>query len=189
MKKTIQTLFLTLTLFATLTSTVFADPVKVLVKTSMGEITLALDQEKAPKSVENFLQYARDGFYNGTIFHRVIKGFMVQGGGYTSDIKRKTTSEPIQNEAKNGLRNKRGSIAMARTAAPHSATAQFFINLKDNTFLDHPSQDEWGYAVFGQVIEGMDVVDNIAQQPTGVQSGMRDVPKETVTIEKVTIIE
>ncbi|MEW8624846.1 MAG: peptidylprolyl isomerase [Candidatus Thiodiazotropha sp.] len=158
-------------------------------KTSMGDITLSLDQEKAPKTVENFLQYVRDGFYDGTIYHRVIKDFMIQGGGFTADMKKKKTREPVENEAKNGLKNKKGSIAMARTSAPHSATAQFFINHKDNSFLDYPSRDGWGYAVFGKVTEGMDVVNAIAEQPTGVNSGMRDVPRSTVTIEKVSIVE
>jgi cyclophilin family peptidyl-prolyl cis-trans isomerase len=167
----------------------WAETVEVEMKTSLGTIGLALDKEKAPKSVANFLQYARDGYYDGTIFHRVIKDFMIQGGGFTADMKKKETRDPIQNEAKNGLKNKRGSIAMARTSNPHSATAQFFINHKDNNFLDYPGQDGWGYAVFGQVTSGMEVVDAIASRPTGIKGGMRDVPSETVLIEKVTIKE
>ncbi|MEJ2612009.1 MAG: peptidylprolyl isomerase [Candidatus Thiodiazotropha sp.] len=178
-----------MTLFIFLASDAWAENVKVLMKTSMGDITLSLDQEKAPKTVENFLQYVRDGFYDGTIFHRVIKDFMIQGGGFTPDMKKKETREAIENEAKNGLKNKIGTVAMARTSAPHSATAQFFINHKNNDFLDYPSQDGWGYAVFGKVIKGMDVVNSIARQPTGISSGMRDVPKESITIEKVSIIE
>jgi cyclophilin family peptidyl-prolyl cis-trans isomerase len=157
--------------------------------TSMGEIELSLDKAKAPKSVENFIQYVKDGFYDGTIFHRVIKGFMIQGGGFTADMKKKQTRDPVENEAKNGLKNTRGTIAMARTSAPHSATAQFFINHKDNGFLDYPGQDGWGYAVFGEVTKGMDVVDTIAQQPTGIASGMRDVPNTSILIEKVTVLD
>ncbi|MES9993764.1 MAG: peptidylprolyl isomerase [Candidatus Thiodiazotropha sp.] len=158
-------------------------------KTSMGEIRLSLDKQKAPKSVANFTQYAKDGFYDGTIFHRVIKGFMIQGGGFTESMTKKETREPVENEAKNGLKNRRGTIAMARTSAPHSATSQFFINHKDNTFLDYPGQDGWGYAVFGEVTAGMEVVDSIAKQPTGVANRMRDVPKSSIVIEKVTILE
>ncbi|MCB1788282.1 MAG: peptidyl-prolyl cis-trans isomerase [Gammaproteobacteria bacterium] len=163
-----------------------AENARVLMKTSKGDITLELDAEKAPKTVENFLTYVDDGFYDGTIFHRVISGFMIQGGGMLPDMEKKPTREPVENEAKNGLRNARGSIAMARTNAPHSATAQFFINHKDNTNLDYPSFDGWGYAVFGKVVDGMDVVDAIADVPTGTRAGHRDVPKETVTIESVT---
>jgi cyclophilin family peptidyl-prolyl cis-trans isomerase len=167
----------------------WAEKVQVLMKTSMGEIELSLDKEKAPKTVENFKQYAMEGFYDGTIFHRVIKDFMIQGGGFNTDMKKKETRASVENEAKNGLKNKRGTVAMARTSAPHSATAQFFINHKDNSFLDYPSRDGWGYAVFGEVTKGMEVVDAIAKQPTGVASGMRDVPKSPILIEKVTILE
>ena len=158
-----------------------ADPVTVLIKTNKGEIKLALDAEKAPKTVENFLAYVDSGFYDGTIFHRVIKDFMIQGGGMTPDMKKKKTRDPVANEAANGLKNTRGSIAMARTSDPHSATAQFFINHKDNGFLDYPSRDGWGYAVFGKVVEGMETVDAIAT----VKTGYRDVPDETVLIESV----
>lgn len=167
----------------------WAETVQVEMKTSLGTVTLELDRDKAPKTVENFVQYARDGFYDGTIFHRVINDFMIQGGGFTSDMVKKETRSPINNEAKNGLKNKRGTIAMARTSAPHSATAQFFINLKNNDFLDYPSRDGWGYAVFGKVTNGMSVVDAIATQPTGVSGGMRDVPKKSVIIESVRILQ
>jgi peptidyl-prolyl cis-trans isomerase A (cyclophilin A) len=163
-----------------------AETHQVLMKTSKGEIILALDAEKAPKSVANFLAYVDDGFYNDTIFHRVIEGFMIQGGGLTSDMQKKSTLDPIQNEAKNGLKNTRGSIAMARTGDPHSATSQFFINHADNSNLDYPSFDNWGYAVFGSVVSGMDVVDAIATTPTGRAGGRRDVPRETIRIESVT---
>jgi cyclophilin family peptidyl-prolyl cis-trans isomerase len=167
---------------------VWAEQVDVLLQTNLGDIKLALDKDKAPITVDNFVTYTNDGFYDGTIFHRVIKGFMIQGGGYTPEMQKKKTREPIQNEAKNGLKNERGSIAMARTPPPHTATAQFFINLKDNAFLDYPGQDGWGYAVFGEVTRGMEVVDKIAEQPTGVKNRMRDVPQTPVVIEKVTIL-
>jgi cyclophilin family peptidyl-prolyl cis-trans isomerase len=165
-----------------------AEPVKILMKTSKGDITLELDRDKAPTTVENFVTYADAGFYDGTIFHRVIAGFMIQGGGFTPDMDKKATRDPIPNEADNGLTNARGTIAMARTNHPHSATAQFFINLKDNEFLDHTSKDRrgWGYAVFGRVTDGMEVVDAIATVPTGNRGGMGDVPAETVVIESVT---
>jgi len=156
---------------------------KVLLKTSAGEITIALDAEKAPKSVANFLAYVDAGFYDGTIFHRVIPDFMIQGGGLDPDMQKKPTREPVENEAANGLKNVRGSIAMARTNDPHSATAQFFINHKDNPNLDHPSFDGWGYAVFGRVSEGMDVVDTIAAVKTGNRAGRENVPRENVLIE------
>ena len=158
---------------------------QVLMQTSAGDITIALDEEKAPQTVANFLAYVDAGFYDGTVFHRVIPGFMIQGGGLTADLEKKPTRDPIENEARNGLKNARGSIAMARTGDPHSATAQFFINHRDNDNLDYPSFDGWGYAVFGEVTAGMDVVDAIAQVPTGARAGRRDVPLETVTIESV----
>jgi peptidyl-prolyl cis-trans isomerase A (cyclophilin A) len=189
MKKDTTIVLFALLLFGLCIGTAWAEKVKVEMKTSLGPITLELDRDKAPKSVDNFLQYARDGFYDGTIFHRVIEDFMIQGGGYTADMEKKQTREPIKNEAKNGLKNKRGSIAMARTSAPHSATAQFFINHKDNDFLDYPSRDGWGYAVFGKVTDGMSVVDAIADQPTGIVRSMRDVPKEPVLIESVKVVE
>ncbi len=160
-----------------------AADVKVLMKTSKGDIELTLYPDKAPKTVANFLRYVDEGFYDGTIFHRVIPNFMIQGGGYTPDMQRKSTHAPIVNEANNGLRNDRGTIAMARTSDPHSATSQFFINQKDNHFLDHPGRDGWGYAVFGRVTRGMEVVDAIANVPTTSRNGMRNVPVEPVIVE------
>jgi len=161
----------------------------VTLHTSMGDITLELDAEKAPKTVANFLQYARDGFYDDTIFHRVINNFMIQGGGMTADMAQKETRAPVDNEANNGLKNKTGTVAMARTNDPHSATAQFFINVSDNGFLDHtaPTAQGWGYAVFGRVTAGMDVVEKIKAVATGNKGFHQDVPKEAVTIERVTV--
>jgi cyclophilin family peptidyl-prolyl cis-trans isomerase len=163
----------------------------VLLETSKGEILIELDAVKAPVSVANFLSYAREGFYDGTIFHRVIKGFMIQGGGMTADMKQKATKAPIKNEAGNGLKNKTGTLAMARTSEVDSATAQFFINTADNKFLDHggSSPSAFGYAVFGKVVDGMDAVWAIEQVATGSTGMHQDVPKEAVTINKVTIIE
>lgn len=159
-------------------------------QTNMGTIVLELDAEKAPQTVENFVTYVKDGFFDGTIFHRVIDGFMIQGGGFNKDYIQKDTREPIKNEAKNGLKNARGTIAMARTNDPHSATAQFFINVKDNSFLDYPGHDGWGYAVFGKVTEGMDVVDKIKGVATGSGGPFpTDVPQEQIVIEKVTVAE
>ncbi len=169
----------------------FADTVRVLMETNKGDITLELDSGKAPKTVENFLRYTNEGFYDGTVFHRVINGFMVQGGGYTQDYERKHVHDPVANEADNGLKNKRGTIAMARTMDPNSATSQFFINHVDNPALDHSSRDVrgWGYCVFGKVVDGMDVVDAIADVPTGVRdAGLQDVPKDPVVIERVTVL-
>lgn len=168
-----------------------AEP-RVQMDTNVGTIILELDAAKAPKTVENFLIYVQDGFYDGTIFHRIIDGFMIQGGGYTADLQRKQTRTPITNEADNGLGNRRGTIAMARTSDPHSATAQFFINVVDNPNLDHtgPTPEGWGYTVFGSVAEGMEVVDKIRQSPTGPGGPFpRDVPRETITIDKVTVLE
>ena len=161
----------------------------VTLHTSMGDITLELDAEKAPKTVANFRQYAREGFYDGTIFHRVINNFMIQGGGMTADMAQKQTRAPVDNEANNGLKNKTGTVAMARTNDPHSATAQFFINVSDNGFLDHtaPTAQGWGYAVFGRVTAGMDVVEKIKAVATGNKGFHQDVPKEAVTIERVTV--
>jgi peptidyl-prolyl cis-trans isomerase B (cyclophilin B) len=161
----------------------------ITLKTSMGDIVIELDHEKAPKTCENFEQYVRDGHYDGTIFHRVINNFMIQGGGFMPDMMQKATREPIENEAKNGLSNVTGSIAMARTMAPHSATAQFFINVKDNGFLDHPGQDGWGYCVFGKVASGMDVVEKIKSVETTNRAGHSDVPVEPIVIEKAEISE
>jgi cyclophilin family peptidyl-prolyl cis-trans isomerase len=157
-------------------------------KTSKGTFTVQLFHKQAPITVENFLRYADEGFYNGTIFHRVIQGFMIQGGGLTPDMDNKRGHEPIQNEATNGLKNKRGTLAMARTNDIHSATSQFFINLVDNDFLDH-RPGSFGYAVFGRVDSGMDVVDAIAAVRTGNRAGHQDVPTETILIESVTRIE
>lgn len=158
----------------------------VVLETSMGNIMLMLDSKQAPKSVENFLSYVDEGFYDGTVFHRVIDGFMVQGGGYEQNMIRKETKSPILNEADNGLNNARGTVAFARTAEVDSATSQFFINLVDNDFLNHRDKSArgYGYAVFGRVIRGMDVVDKIAKVETGRRGGMGDVPLETVTITK-----
>jgi peptidyl-prolyl cis-trans isomerase A (cyclophilin A) len=162
-----------------------ADGTSVRIATSKGDIVVALDADRAPKTVANFLAYVDDGFYQGTIFHRVIEDFMIQGGGFDRDMNKKATGEPVENEAANGLENRRGTIAMARTGDPHSATAQFYINHRDNPSLDYPSFDGWGYAVFGEVTSGMDVVDAIAGTPTTRRGGMRDVPSEPVTIESI----
>jgi len=163
----------------------------VKLHTNFGVITLELFADKAPVTVENFLNYAREGFYDGTIFHRVINGFMIQGGGMEPGMLEKQTSAPIKNEADNGLSNERGTIAMARTMEPHSASAQFFINVKDNAFLDHRSQtpDGWGYAVFGRVVDGMEVVDRIKEVETGSAGYHQDVPVEDVVLEKAEIVE
>ena len=163
---------------------------KVQLTTSMGNITLTLNDELAPKSTANFLNYVRSGHYDGTIFHRVIANFMVQGGGMTAGMKQKPTQAPIDNEADNGLPNSRGSVAMARTSDPHSATSQFFINVVDNAFLNFsaPTPQGWGYAVFGEVTEGMDVVDAIRQVKTGSSGFHQDVPKEDVTLLSATIL-
>jgi peptidyl-prolyl cis-trans isomerase A (cyclophilin A) len=177
---------------------------KVLVKTSQGDITIELNHEKAPETVKNFLAYVNEGFFDNTVFHRVIKDFMIQGGGFAlkedGSIEQKATKDPIQNEAKNGLKNKKGTIAMARTGDPHSATAQFFINHKDNDSLDFPSFDGWGYAVFGEVVAGAEVLDKIAAVPTGekalkARSGeslreapMQDVPNENVVIQSIKVV-
>ena len=159
-----------------------------IIHTSMGDITVELDEDRAPATVANFRRYAEDGFYNDTIFHRVIPGFMIQGGGHTADMKEKPTREPIANEAHNGLKNLRGSIAMARTSNPHSATAQFFINLVDNDALNPGGADSYGYAVFGKVTDGMNVVDAIAKVPTVKRPPHANVPQEAVTIESVEIL-
>ena len=159
--------------------------------TNQGTIELELDSEKAPITAKNFERYVTEGFYDGTIFHRVIKDFMIQGGGMTASLREKTTRAPIKNEADNGLRNRKYTIAMARTSDPHSATAQFFINVKDNSFLDHRSKDPqgWGYAVFGKVIRGQDVVDQIAAVKTGSRGYYEDVPMQPVIIKRATIVE
>lgn len=163
---------------------VSAESLLVRIETTAGNITVRLDAERAPLSVQNFLQYARDGFYEGTVFHRVVNGFVIQGGGYTAELAAKTPLAPVVNESGNGLSNRRGTIAMARTGDPHSADAQFYINLADNAALD-PKPTRWGYAVFGQVVEGMDVVDEIGHQATGANGQMQDVPVKPVVIRKV----
>jgi peptidyl-prolyl cis-trans isomerase B (cyclophilin B) len=160
---------------------------KVLITTNLGNITAELDDVKAPKSVANFIDYANKGHYNNTIFHRVIPDFMVQGGGFEPGMKQKPAPQTVENEAKNGLKNTKYTLAMARTSDPHSASAQFFINTKDNTFLDYPGQDGWGYAVFGKVTEGQDVVDQINKVKTGRSGMFADVPNDAVIIEKVEV--
>ena len=162
----------------------------VLMQTTVGSLTLELDSDSAPKTVENFLAYLKDGFYDGTIFHRVIENFMIQGGGFTVEMEQKETRAPVENEANNGLKNNRGSIAMARTQDPHSATAQFFINVQDNDFLNHTGENMqgWGYAVFGRVTEGEDVLDKIRAVDTGGAAGHQDVPLEPIIIESLTVI-
>ena len=157
--------------------------------TNHGDIAIELDYDKAPITAKNFEDYVRDGHYDGTIFHRVINGFMIQGGGMDTRFAQKPTRESIPNEAKNGLKNKTGTIAMARTMDPHSASAQFFINVADNGFLDYPGQDGWGYCVFGTVTEGMDVVNKIKGVKTGNRQGHQDVPVEDVVIEKAVVVE
>jgi peptidyl-prolyl cis-trans isomerase B (cyclophilin B) len=164
---------------------------KVLLKTNKGDITLSLDAVKAPMTVANFLQYVKSGHYDGTIFHRVIDNFMIQGGGMTAGLKEKSSGAQIENEANNGLKNERGTVAMARTGDPHSATAQFFINVNDNDFLNHtaPNAQGWGYAVFGKVTDGLDVVDAIRKVKTGNAGFHQDVPAEDVLIEKASVLE
>jgi peptidyl-prolyl cis-trans isomerase B (cyclophilin B) len=163
---------------------------RVALETSQGRIVIELYRDKAPKTVDNFLQYVKSGHYDGTIFHRVIDGFMVQGGGFSADMGQKPTKSPIQNEADNGLRNERGTLAMARTQDPNSASAQFFINLTDNEFLNHKGKTAqgWGYAVFGKVVEGMEVVDKIAKVPTGNKGGHQNVPIEPVLIKSARVV-
>jgi len=184
-------LLLACTLLALNTLAFAANP-QVEIKTNMGSITVELFADKTPKTVDNFLRYTKDGFYNGTIFHRVIANFMIQGGGFTPEMKEKSTRAPIQNEAPEGsmagLKNSYGTIAMARTRDPHSATAQFFINVKDNSMLDYPGSDGWGYAVFGKVVKGMEVVMKIRNVQTGNAGMHQDVPTTPVVIESVTLL-
>jgi peptidyl-prolyl cis-trans isomerase B (cyclophilin B) len=163
----------------------------VTIATTVGQMTLELDTDKAPKTVENFLSYANNGFYDGTIFHRVINNFMIQGGGFTADMEQKPTQAPVDNEANNGLKNERGTIAMARTQDPHSATAQFFINVQDNDFLNHTGENMqgWGYAVFGKVTQGEEVLDKIRSVQTGSQGGHQDVPTDPIIIESISVTE
>ena len=163
----------------------------VTIATTVGQMTLELDADNAPKTVENFLAYASIGFYDGTIFHRVINNFMIQGGGFTTDMEQKPTQAPVDNEANNGLKNERGTIAMARTQDPHSATAQFFINVQDNDFLNHTGENMqgWGYTVFGKITQGEDVLDKIRCVQTGSQGGHQDVPTEPIIIESISVTE
>jgi cyclophilin family peptidyl-prolyl cis-trans isomerase len=183
----------TLLALSLISSLAFAAPVYVKLETNRGDIILELNQDKAPLSVENFVKYVNDGFYDGTIFHRVISNFMIQGGGFDEDLTRKTTRETIKNEAANGLKNNRGTIAMARLGAPHSASSQFFINVQDNPALDYTGEDNgrtWGYAVFGKVINGMDVVDEIRFAQTGANPPFPgNFPIKTMRINKATVIE
>jgi len=190
MKKLITACAIALLIAAS--SNVFASNPKVRMETTKGVVVIELYPDKAPKTVENFLRYVNEGKYDGTIFHRVIKRFMNQGGGFTPDFKKVETFAPIKNEADNGLKNKRGTIAMARTGDPHSATNQFFVNTVDNAFLDHTSKTPrgWGYCVFATVVDGMDVMDRIAKVPTGAKGPFQqDVPQEEILIQKVSMIE
>jgi len=192
-----RTLILSMVLFLTSTHSFATEnnmsdtQTKVKLTTTLGEIIIQLNTEKAPVSSANFLTYVNEGFYNGTIFHRIIPGFMAQGGGFDTSFNQKAVHAPIKNEANNGLANSRSTIAMARTNDPNSATAQFFINYKDNSFLNHtsPTASGWGYAVFGEVIEGMDVVDAMAKQATGNRGGHQDVPKTDIIIEKAEVVK
>lgn len=184
----LKKLFATFALFLSFAAAAAGPQVEI--RTNMGVIVLELDRDKAPQSVDNFLQYVKDGHYNGTIFHRVIPGFMVQGGGFSPEMREKPTRSSIKNEAGNGLRNTTGTVAMARTPDPHSASSQFFINLSDNAFLDFraPTHEGHGYAVFGKVVKGMDVVGRIAKVATGVKAPHSDVPLKPIIIERAQII-
>ena len=184
MKALLKSLLLTAVLMMSAQAAHHENP-KVLIKTTLGDITVSLNADKAPLSVANFLEYVDSGFYNGTIFHRVIRDFMIQGGGLTPDMDKKTTNASIKNESKNGLKNVRGSIAMARTNSPHTATSQFFINHKTNDFLNG-AENKWGYAVFGMVTDGMDVVDFIANEKTTRKDGRGDVPVTPILIQSIT---
>jgi cyclophilin family peptidyl-prolyl cis-trans isomerase len=182
-------LLVLLTLAVALAVPAHAANPQVMLETSKGTIVIELDQAKAPVTVGNFLGYVKSGFYDGTVFHRVIPNFMIQGGGFTANMQQKPTGEAIVNESANGLLNKRGTIAMARTPDPNSATAQFFVNLQDNSFLDKAkAQDGYGYCVFGKVVKGMSVVDAIAGVKTGTVGGFQDVPTEAVVIKKATLV-
>ena len=162
----------------------------IIIRTTLGNLSLELDSERAPKSVANFIAYAKDGHYNGTIFHRVIDNFMIQGGGFEVGMNEKPSGTPIENEADNGLKNDFGTVAMARTTDPHSATAQFFINVTDNDFLNHtaPNSKGWGYAVFGKIVDGMDILDKIRAVATGSAGGHQDVPVDDIIIESVEVV-
>ena len=189
MKDRYATLIRRLLVVACLTASLpgWSANVRVRIETSAGNITVELEQERAPLTVANFLQYARDSFYQDTIFHRVVSGFVIQGGGYTTELAAKQPRSPIPNESGNGLANRRGTIAMARTGEPHSADSQFYINLADNVALD-PKPTRWGYTVFGEVIDGMDVVDEIGHQATSTRDGMQDAPLKPVVIRKVVVL-
>jgi len=189
LKKIILALTLSLSLGATAVAFAADKNPQVLMETSLGNIRIELFPKEAPISVNNFLAYVKESFYNGTVFHRVIDGFMIQGGGFTTDFKQKQTHAPIKNEATNGLKNDRGTIAMARTGAPDSATSQFFINVVNNNGLNRPQPDGFGYAVFGKVVEGMDVVDKIKATKTGFYKGFQDVPEIPVVIKSVKVIK
>ncbi len=171
-------------------SAVGAQAPKVRLETNVGDIVLELDPVRAPLTTENFLKYVENEHYNGTVFHRVIDGFMIQGGGFDESLEQKPTAfAPVRNEAANGLKNNKYTVAMARTADPHSATAQFFINVADNNFLNYPGQDGWGYAVFGKVIEGQEIVDKIAAVKTGNKAGLQDVPEDSVVILRALLVD
>lgn len=187
----IFTLFFTTTFSFATENKMSETQTKVKLSTTSGDIIIQLNAEKAPISVKNFLTYVKEGFYDGTVFHRIIPGFMAQGGGFDTDLKQKDVHNSIKNEADNGLKNKRGTLAMARTSVPDSATAQFFINYKDNSFLDYTSATTqgWGYAVFAEVVEGMDVVDAMEKEATGNRAGHQDVPKENIIINKAEIVK
>jgi len=193
MKALLTLLFSTLLITSSFTANAEGDTAlpQVKLETSLGDITLELNQDKAPETVENFLNYVNGGFYDGTIFHRVIKDFMIQGGGFTDEMVQKSPNASIKNEANNGLSNVRGSVAMARTSDPHSATAQFFVNTVDNGFLDFRGENgpAWGYAVFGNVVEGMDVIEKIRNVKTSNKGGHGDVPNEAIMIIKASVIK
>ena len=189
MRRVLRALFALSIALTSIGATIATGKPLVTFKTNVGGFTVQLDPEKAPKTVANFLQYVRDGHYNGTIFHRVIAKFMVQGGGFDENFKQKPTRGPIANEADTGLPNERGTIAMARTGDPHSATSQFFVNIVYNKFLDHTakSQEGWGYTAFGRVIEGMNIIGRMARVKTGSQGPYSDVPEKTIIIEKAIV--
>jgi peptidyl-prolyl cis-trans isomerase A (cyclophilin A) len=166
-----------------------AAPTRVAFETSAGRFVVEVRADKAPKTAANFIQYVNDGFYDGTVFHRVIRNFMIQGGGFTADMTQKPTRPPVPSESNNGLKNVRGAVAMARTSDPNSATAQFFVNVVDNAFLDYPGRDGFGYTVFGSVVEGMDVIDKIRAVPTGQRGGFADVPQTPVLIKSARVVK
>ena len=188
-RRHVMTMIAALSLSSAMQLAQATDAPHVVLKTNLGDIELELNPEQAPKSVENFLQYVKSGQYTGTIFHRVIGNFMIQGGGFDQNMREKPTRAPIRNEAKNGLKNDTYTIAMARTGDPHSATAQFFINTNNNNMLNYPGADGWGYAVFGKVVKGTEVVDKIKQVRTGSRGPYQDVPVQAIVIESATVIK